>query len=89
MNTSRKTVECLFCFSIVNLMFGCLLFKIFNMSEMRRLKNVIFIQIIFLLFQTKLNKAVNIFGRPPEWIRNLQMIPGFSTVKTWVRILNG
>ena len=24
-------------------------------------------------------KAVNIFGRLPEWIRNVKMIPGFST----------
>ena len=28
MNTSRKTMEWLICFSIVNLMLGCLLFKI-------------------------------------------------------------
>ena len=27
MNTSRKAMECLICFSIVNLMLGCLLFK--------------------------------------------------------------
>ena len=27
MNTSRKAMEWLFCFSIVNLMFGCPLFK--------------------------------------------------------------
>ena len=30
MNTSRKAMEWLFCFSIVNLMFGCLLFKKFK-----------------------------------------------------------
>ena len=24
-------------------------------------------------------EVVNIFCRPPEWIRNVQMIPGFST----------
>ena len=27
MNTSRKAMEWLFCFSIMNLMLGCLLFK--------------------------------------------------------------
>ena len=27
MNTSRKAMECLICFSIMNLMLGCLLFK--------------------------------------------------------------
>ena len=30
MNTSRKTIEWLVCFSIVNLMLGCLLFKKFR-----------------------------------------------------------
>ena len=29
MNTSRKAMEWLFCFSIVNLMLGCLLFNMF------------------------------------------------------------
>ena len=33
----------------------------------------------FCVFQTKLNKAVSIFRRLPEWIGNVQMIPGFST----------
>ena len=32
MNTSRKAVEWLICFSIVNLFLGCLLFKKFNES---------------------------------------------------------
>ena len=30
-------------------------------------------------------KAVNIFCRLPEWIRNVQMIPGFSTRLGWER----
>ena len=30
MNTSRKAMEWLICFSIVNLMLGCLLFKTFK-----------------------------------------------------------
>ena len=32
MNTSRKAIEWLICFSILNLMLGCLLFKKFNES---------------------------------------------------------
>ena len=32
MNTSRKAMEWLICFSKVNLMLGCLLFKKFNES---------------------------------------------------------
>ena len=44
---------------------------------------------LFCVFQTKSNKAVNIFCRLPQWIRNVQMIPAFSTIKTWMRILNG
>ena len=37
------------------------------------------VHLLFCVFQTKLNKAVNIFCRLPQWIRNVQMIPGFST----------
>ena len=48
-----------------------------------------FVHLLFCVFQTKLNKAVNIFCRPPEWIRNVQMIPSFSTIKSWMRILYG
>ena len=37
------------------------------------------VHLLFCVFQTKLNNAVNIFYRLQEWIRNVQMIPGFST----------
>ena len=37
---------------------------------------------------SNLNKAVNIFCTLPEWIRNIQMIESFSTIKTWLRIHN-
>ena len=43
------------------------------------------VHLLFRVFQTKLNKAVNIFWRPIQWIRNAQMIPGFNTIKSWVR----
>ena len=33
MNTSRKAMECLVCFSIVNLILGCVLFKKFKKSN--------------------------------------------------------
>ena len=47
MNASRKAMEWLFCFSIVNLMFRCLLFEDHSMIETHRLKSVvIFIQTI-------------------------------------------
>ena len=32
------------------------------------------VHLLFCVFQTKLNKAVNILCRLPEWIRNVQMI---------------
>ena len=44
------------------------------------------VHLLFCVFQTKLNKAVNIFCILPEWIRNAPMIPGFITIKTWMRI---
>ena len=47
------------------------------------------VHLLFCVFQTKLNKAVNFFCRLPEWIRNAQMILGFSAIKTWMRILHG
>ena len=40
MNTSRKTMEWLICFSIVNLMLGCLLFKKFKKSNKSCNQNV-------------------------------------------------
>ena len=42
------------------------------------------VHLLFYVFQTKLNKAVNIFCRLPEWIRNVQIIPSFSTRLGWV-----
>ena len=36
-----------------------------------------------ILFYVFRNKAVNIFCRLPEWIRNVQMIPGFRTRLGW------
>ena len=44
--------------------------------------------IVFCVFKTNLNKAVNVFCTQPEWIRNIQMIQYFSTIKTWMRILH-
>ena len=52
-----------------------------------RSKKIVYL--LFCVFQTKLHKAVNIFCGLPEWIKNVQMIPGFSTIKTWIRILYG
>ena len=51
------------------------------------------VHLLFCAFQTKLNKAVNIFCRLPEWIRNVQLIPGFSRIilhdystETWYQL---
>ena len=49
----------------------------------------IIVHLFFCVFQTKLNKVVKIFCRPPEWTRNVQMIPDFSTLKSWMKILHG
>ena len=43
---------------------------------------------IFLCIPNYFNKAVNIFCKRPEWIRNMQMIQCFSTIETWMRILH-
>ena len=51
------------------------------------LKN--FVNVFFCVFQIDLNKAVNIFCSLPDWIRNIQMIQYFSTLKNYMRILNG
>ena len=42
----------------------------------------------FFVLQTNLNKAVNIFCTLPEWIRNIEMIQCFLTIRTWMRILH-
>ena len=41
------------------------------------------VHLLSCVFRSKLNKAANIFCRLPEWIRNVQMIPGFSTRLGW------
>ena len=41
------------------------------------------VHLLFCLFQTKLNQAVNAFCRLQEWIRYVQIIPGFSTRLGW------
>ena len=43
------------------------------------------VHLLFCAFQTKLNKAVNIFCRLSEWIRNVQLIPGFIRRLRWER----
>ena len=41
------------------------------------------VHLLFCVFRTKLNKAVSIFCRLPEWIRNVLMIARFSTRLGW------
>ena len=47
-----------------------------------------FVHVLFYVFQTNLNKAVDILCKLSEWIRNIQMIEYFNTKKTWMRILH-
>ena len=48
-----------------------------------------FVHVLFYVyFQTILNKAVNILCALAEWVRNIQMIQCFKTIKTWMRILH-
>ena len=47
------------------------------------------VHVLFYVFQTNLNKAINIFCKLSEWMRNMQMIEYFNTKKTWMRILHG
>ena len=63
--------------------------KPFQYQEISCLALQKIVHLLFCVFQTKLDKAVNIFCRPPEWIRKVKMIPGFSTIKSWIRILHG
>ena len=46
------------------------------------------VHVLFCVFQTNLNKAVDILCKLSEWIRNIQMIEYFNTKKTWMRILH-
>ena len=48
-----------------------------------------FVHVLFYVFQTNLNKAVDILCKLSEWIRNIQMVEYFNTKKTWMRILHG
>ena len=43
------------------------------------------VHILFCVFQTEFNKAVNIFCRLTEWIRNVLIITGFNTRLGWER----
>ena len=42
------------------------------------------VHVLFCVFQTNSNKAVDIFCTLSEWIRNIQMIQCFSTIKIWM-----
>ena len=52
-----------------------------NLFSIKKQLALILVHVLFCVFQTNLNKAVNIFCTPSEWIRNIQMIQCFSTIK--------
>ena len=56
-----------------------LLYNLFNTKKYLALALKKIVHLLFCVLQTKLNKAFNIFCRLLEQIRNVQVIPGFST----------
>ena len=63
--------------------------NIFNIKKHPALVLKKSVHVLFYVFQTNLNKAVDILCKLSEWIRNIQIIECFNTIKTWMRILNG
>ena len=61
--------------------------KNFNIKKNLALVLKKFARVLFYVFQTNLNKAVDILCKLSEWIRNIKMIEYFNTKKTWMRIL--
>ena len=47
------------------------------------------VHVLLHIFQTNLNKADDILCALSLWIRNIQMIQCFSTIKAWMIILHG
>ena len=58
-----------------------------NLSNIK--KHLVLVLKNICVFQTNLNKVVNIFCTLLEWIRNIKMVQCYSTTKTWMRILYG
>ena len=68
MNTSRKTMEWLICFSIVNLMLGCLLFKSFKkINESFSLSKVARMSSTYLKIKFRFVKII--FIRPLTFVK--------------------
>ena len=47
-----------------------------------------FVRVLFCVFQTNSNKAVDILSKLSEWIKNIQMMQFFNAIKTWMKILH-
>ena len=62
----------------LRLVLSYLLYNLFNTKKYLALALKKIVHLLFCVLQTKLNKAFNIFCRLLEWIRNVQVIPGFS-----------
>ena len=73
----------------LRLLFTYLYQNIFNIKKHLALVLKKIVNVLFCVFQTNLNKAVNIFCTLPEWIRNKKMIQYFRAINTWMRILHG
>ena len=56
--------------------------NIFNIKKHLALVLKKIVHVLFYVFQTNLNKAVDTLCKLSEWIRNIQMIEYFNTKKT-------
>ena len=63
--------------------------NLFNIKKHLALVLKKIVHVLNSVFQTNLNKVVNIFCALSEWIRNVQIIQYFSTIKIWMRTLHG
>ena len=75
--------------SALRLLFIYLHENLFNIKKYLALVLKKIVHVLFCVFQTNFKKIVNIFCTLSESIKNVQMIQGLSSIKTWMRILHG
>ena len=75
--------------STLRLLFIYLCQNLFSIKKHLALALKKIVHVLNCVFQTNLNKVVNIFCTQSKWIRNVQIMQCFSTIKIWMRILHG
>ena len=75
--------------STLRLLFIYLHQNLFNIKKHLALALKKIVHVLNCVFQSNLNKVVNIFCTLSKWIRNVQIMQCFSTIKIWMRILHG